>query len=495
MTYYLGVDIGTTSVKAVAFSHTGEVLKTRSVSYKMLHPEPDFCEQQPEEIFGAVITSINDVLQHLDPTRVALVSFSAAMHSLIAVDHNDGCLTNCIIWADNRASEIATQLKDTTTGMAFYHATGVPVHAMSPFAKLIWFKENEPDVFYKAKKFISIKEYVFFRLFGVYVVDTGIASTTGLLNLSSLQWDENVLNYVGVSADKLSLVKDTTTVFYLRNNGDLGDQSLLLSSNTPVVIGSSDGALANVGTGAVTVNSIALTIGTSSAIRIFADQPDTDDLMRTFCYHAKDSCYIVGGASNNGAVVMEWLRHSLLQTNESFESIFHLAEEVPAGSEGLIFLPFILGERAPIWNSLAKGNFFGFSINHTKAHLVRATLEGIVYCLYSIGRVLEEKYEVHQIHATGGFAQSGLWLQIVADVFNRTVVVSDAKESSALGAVILAAESLNLPIEIKTKCSEKYLPDYKTHQQYKLQFQKFERLYDLLKTEFVGNEKEVISSV
>jgi gluconokinase len=109
--------------------------------------------------------------------------------------------------------------------------------------------------------------------------------------------------------------------------------------------------------------------------------------------------------------------------------------------------------------------------------------------------VLEEKYEVHQIHATGGFAQSGLWLQIVADVFNRTVVVSDAKESSALGAVILAAESLNLPIEIKTKCSEKYLPDYKTHQQYKLQFQKFERLYDLLKTEFVGNEKEVISSV
>lgn len=494
MNYFLGVDIGTTSVKAVAFDGAGEVLVARSVGYELFHPEPGFCEQNPDEIFEAVLESIENVLSQLSPGVPVLVSFSAMMHSLIALDEQALPLTNCIIWADNRASAIAAMLKDTVTGRSFYQATGVPVHAMSPFCKLLWLKENNPVVFYKAHKFIGIKEYVFYKLFGTYVVDTAVASTTGLLNLQQLQWDETVLHYVGISSAKLSEVKDTKAMFYYTPAEDRSRKNILLPEDVPFIIGSSDGALANLGSGAITDDSMAITIGTSSAVRKLTNHPCTDKQMRTFCYHAKDGFYINGGASNNGAVVLQWLRNSILQTNETLEELLSGAEGIPAGSDDLLFLPFILGERAPIWNSYATGSFFGLTINHTKAHLVRAAVEGIVFCLYNIGRVLEEKNEIAQIHASGGFAQSTLWLQILADVFNKTVVVSDAKESSALGAVMLGTEALNIQLVMKRSNIEIYQPDYTQHEQYRIYFQKFERIYELVKSEYIMQENTLIKT-
>lgn len=399
----------------------------------------------------------------------------------MAVDKEGKPLTNCMIWADNRASDIADDLRDTEKGRSFYHATGVPIHAMSPLCKLLWLKENEPKIFNQAHKFIGIKEYIFYKFFDRYVVDTGIASTTGLLNMSSLDWNHCILDYIGIDLSKLSELVDVKKSFSLKAN-----EQLQLPDGTPVFIGGSDGALANLGAGAVNDQSMAITIGTSSAARILTEHPDTDLQMRTFCYHVKDNCYIVGGASNNGAVVMQWLRESLLQTDQSLKELFDLAEAIPAGSNDLVFLPFILGERAPIWNSHAKGNFFGFTINHTKAHLVRASIEGIVYCLYSIGKILQEKDEVLEIYASGGFALSSLWLQILADMFNKKVCVSDASESSALGAVMLGIEATGRPLIEHKKPKAIYEPNLEEHKQYRKQFQKFERLYEQVKTEFVA---------
>jgi gluconokinase len=484
MNYYLGVDIGTTSVKAVAFSETGEMIAKQNIGYNLYHPKANYSEQDPEEIFDAVVEGINNVVSDLSPAVPLLVSFSSVMHCLIAVNSEGKPLTNCMIWADNRASDIADALRNSERGRSFYHTTGVPVHAMSPLCKLLWLKENEPKIFGEAHRFIGIKEYVFYQLFNQYTVDTGIASTTGLLDIKSLKWNTRVLDYIGIDIEKLSEITDVKTAFYYTaKNG-----RLKLGAQTPVFIGSSDGALANLGTGAINNQSMAVTIGTSSAARIVLEQPATDRHMRTFCYHVKDNYYIAGGASNNGAVIMQWLRESLLQTEESLEDLFQLAESVPAGSNDLLFLPFILGERAPIWNSHAKGNFFGFTINHTKAHLVRASMEGIVYCLYSIGKILQEKEEVVKVCASGGFALSTLWLQIVADIFNKKVCVTDASEGSALGAVMLGIEATNRPL-IENKENEViYQPNPLAHEQYSKQFQRFERIYEKIKTEFVASE-------
>lgn len=479
MDYFLGIDIGTTSLKAIAFNDKGEEICKHAIGYRMQHPQPIYAEQDADEIYSAAINCIHKVVETLAPDRPAFVSFSAMLHSLIAVDDEGRPLTACIIWADNRAAKLAEGLRQTEEGHRLYHRTGVPLHAMSPFCKLLWLKEQSPQIFHSASKFIGIKEYVFFKLFGSYAVDTGIASGTGLLNVHSLQWDETILAGLELSVEKLSGVVAVEKVFFLN-----GASKLNLPPETPFVIGGSDGALANIGTGSIDEGSMSVTIGTSAAVRVLAGRPVTEEGMSIFCYHATGNRYVTGGASNNGAIVIQWLKETLLQTGESYAELFALAEKVAPGSDDLFFVPYILGERAPVWNAGAKGVFFGLTINHTKAHTVRAAMEGVTFNLYSISQLISTAVPVTEIYAAGGFAQSPLWLQVVADVFNCRVLVPGTVESSALGAVMVGIKALGLPVVIRPSLVAVHHPEPSAHQVYEKQFQKFERLYRLFKNEF-----------
>lgn len=487
MDYFLGVDIGTTSVKAIAFNRTGELICRHSSGYEMQHPRANYSEHDADQLLDAVVYCINRVIEEMLPAQPVFVSFSAMMHSLIALDEQGEPITNCIIWADNRAAGIAKHLRDSPAGESIYHATGVPIHAMSPFCKLLWFKENDRGTYNRAAMFVGIKEYIFSKLFGEYIVDTGIASATGLLNLDSLRWDTTILDLLELSEKKLPRIVPVDHAVFYRNK--IADRHALhIKDDTPFIIGSSDGALANLGTCSSANDSMSVTIGTSAAVRTLSEEPVTEKNMSTFCYHAKGRQYIIGGASNNGAVVMQWLKDSLLETSESYEELFRMAEKVSLQNDDLFFLPYIFGERAPVWNSDAKGVFFGLTINHKKAHLVRAVMEGITYNLFSIGKLLMNRTEVKQIYATGGFAGSTLWLQLLADVFNRKVLLSGSPESSALGAVIIGVQALNLDADIQPKIISEYAPDFYRYEIYNKQYQKFERLYKLLKSEFVEAE-------
>jgi gluconokinase len=484
MNYYLGVDIGTTSVKAVAFSAAGEVVGREQEHYPMLHPAPDRSELDPDVVARAVSGCINSVVAAARPSLPAMISFSSAMHSFLAVDAAGKPLTTCMIWADNRAAGIAGQLRETSQGMEFYRTTGVPVHAMTPLCKLVWLRQNEPAIFQDAFRFIGIKEYIFQHLFGEIAVDTAVASATGLMNIRTLQWDAGILRYLSVDASRLSpLVSPGHTIRY--DAAKAGPSfALSLPAGVPVVIGASDGASANLSTGAVGPHSMSVTIGTSGAARMVIEGAETDEDMRTFCYHVKNNCYIVGGASNNGAIVLQWLKEDLLQTDEDYAQLFSLASGVGAGSEDLLFIPYILGERAPIWNSAARGVFFGLGIGHTKAHLVRAALEGVVYNVYSIGKILVEKKQPRELHASGGFVRSPLWLQILADVFNLKVLVFGEDESSALGAVVIGMEALGGVRAAPRKPLAVYEPDAARHAVYMKGFEKFGRIYQLIRKEF-----------
>ena len=489
MTYYIGIDIGTTSTKAVAFSENGDVIARETIGYAILHPQANFSEQHPDEILEAVVESIGKITAALGGNSPVFISFSAAMHSLLAVDEHVQALTNCIIWADNRAAEIGDDLRLSSQGLAFYHDTGVPVHAMSPFCKLIWYKENMPAVFKAAHKFIGIKEYIFKKLFGKYLVDTAIASATGLLNIHTLQWDEAILQYTGVRKAQLSEVVNATHKEYLLPDSPYFiDPRLQHIIQSAFIIGGSDGGLANLGSGAVTKHSMAISIGTSSAVRMVTAEVYTDNYMRTFCYHMANHLYIIGGASNNGAVVLQWLKDSLLQTTDTHEQLFEQAASIAPGCNGLLFVPYILGERAPVWNAHAKGVFFGLDITHTKAHMIRAVIEGVIYSVYSIGKVLMEKRTVTEIHATGGFTQSPFWLQMLCDMFNCTVMVSGAVETSAFGAVKMGMQAMGSNNQWLPKTTETYEPDGLLHQIYLRQFEKMERIYEVLKTEMGNSE-------
>jgi gluconokinase len=445
---------------------------------------PDRSEQDPDEITRAVVSCINEVVTALRPYLPDMVSFSAAMHSCMAVDERGRPLTPSMIWADNRAAAIAEALRNSPEGRAFYRATGVPVHAMTPLCKLLWLRQEEPRVFHSASRFIGVKEYVFSKLFGEYVVDSSIASATGLLNLETLQWDEDILRHLSVDCSKLARVVPPRHIIpYEAVRGD-NPTPLMIGAGTPVVIGGSDGALANLATGATGDHVMAVTIGTSGAVRMIARRAEVDGEMRTFCYHVKDDYYVSGGATNNGAIVLQWLRENLLQTEESYDQLMALAGTVPPGSDELLFIPYILGERAPVWNSRARGVYFGLDIRHGKAHLVRSAIEGVIYGLYNIGRILSSGKEIRELHATGGFTRSPLWLQILADVFMLRVLAFGDEEGSAMGAVVIGMEALGQSSDFCKKVLAVYEPDPAAHGIHRKRAEKAGRIYNKLKGDF-----------
>jgi gluconokinase len=483
MDYFIGVDIGTTSTKTVAFSAEADILASRSVGYSIQHPQADRSEQDPNEIFEAVITGIRSVITARPGDHPVLVSFSAAMHSLIAVDRLGKPLTACIIWADNRASAIADRIHEEGMASSWYEDSGVPVHAMSPLCKLIWLRENQPALFKATDRFIGIKEFIFHRLFGVYVVDTSVASATGLLDIRQLQWHSPLLDYAGLLKEQLPALVAPSAQFQLPVDSPFLRGVLSVLSDTKFIIGGSDGGLANLGSGATGKNNMAVSIGTSSAARIVADKPYLDPQMRTFCYHLNKDSYIIGGAGNNGAVLLQWLRESLLKTDTGIGALLSEAATVAPGAEGVRVLPYVLGERAPIWDAHAKAAFIGFDVRHNRAHLVRAAMEAIVYSVYGTGRILTEQAKITHIHATGGFTQTPAWVQILADVFNCRVLVSDAVEASALGAVMVGLDALGLPAFQTSLSTKEYLPDESAHSIYLQGFEKMEKLYRLLQNE------------
>lgn len=450
--YMLGIDIGTTSTKAVLYTASGRPIRRESVEYPLHVPTPAAAEQDPEQIFQAVVETISRLVKvsEIDPTYILGVSFSAVMHSLIAVDTSGRPLTQCITWADNRSADWAQKIKSEMNGHAIYRRTGTPIHPMSPLVKITWLRHEQPEVFARTAKFISIKEYVFYRLFKRYIVDYSIASATGLFNLQELAWDEEALYVAGITKERLSEPVPTTTVIWGLAE-EIAEQLSVLPS-TPFIVGASDGVLSNLGLNAIEPGTVAITIGTSGAIRAVTDRPVTDPKGRIFCYTLTEKHWVIGGAINNGGIALRWVRDQLfaremedakVHGEDAYDTLTRLANEVPPGADGLIFHPYLAGERAPLWNADLRGSFFGLGLHHKREHIIRAVLEGIIYNLYSLLLALEEVIgPSKKIEATGGFARSPLWRQIMADIFNQPISVPESFESSCLGAAVLSLYAL-----------------------------------------------------
>ncbi|MEB3102961.1 gluconokinase [Ferviditalea candida] len=450
----IAVDIGTTNMKALMFDPDGTILASRSISYALHTPNPDTAEQDPEEIFAAVLTGISELmkLSGISPEELLCIAFSSAMHSLMAMDEHHRPLTRSMTWADQRGREVAEKLNRTELGLSIYRSTGTPIHPMSPLVKLMWMKEHQSGIFASAGKFIGIKEYVCFRLFGRYIVDHSIASATGLFNLNSLSWDKQALQTAGIREDQLSEPVPTT----YRLTGLMPEYAsrLGIHPDTPFIIGASDGVLANLGSGVMSTERMSVTIGTSGAVRTVVGKPAFDAGGRLFCYALAEDFWVVGGPSNNGGLVLQWLAEQVFrekaelhksQIGELYEKMLKLAEEIPPGSEGLLFLPYLTGERAPIWDANAKGVYFGLSLRHEKKHMLRSAMEGVIFQIAAIASLLEGISDrPKEIIASGGFARSALWCQILADVQGIPVVVPETVESSGWGAAILGMYAMGV---------------------------------------------------
>jgi gluconokinase len=476
--YIIGVDIGTSSTKSIVRGMNGKVLAVFQQPYTTQHPQPDYSEQDPDVILDAVKTGIREVVTRLGAAPAA-ISFSSAMHSILAVNAEGVPLTPLIIWADNRSEPYALALRDTPEGQLIYRQTGTPIHAMSPLCKLMWLRE-QPSLFAQAAMFPGIKEYIFHHFFGNYIIDHSIASATGLFDIHTLQWCAPALAVAGITPAQLPQpVPADHIIKGLRVNiaKELG-----IPADTPFVIGGSDGCLAQLGSGAMAEGHATLTIGTSGAVRMAGQQPLTDVKARLFTYLLTDDVYITGGATNNGGVVLQWLVRDFLQKPLSDLNIL-VGEALSVDPGRLLCLPYLLGERAPVWNSHASAAFIGIQPQHTPAHFTRAVLEGICFALYSIKTALSETAgPVQKISVSGGFTSSPGWIQLLADIFGQDMYLQQESDASALGAIILAARALGWPEPDDSIPATEvvFKPDRNKFEGYQEKYRRFEKVYEQL---------------
>ncbi len=440
----IGVDLGTTSTKAVAFDTGGRELASASAGYPLAEPQPGWAEQDPAQILDAVLDTVRSVVSEVDG-RVAGLSFSSAMHTLIGLDAAGDPLTPSLSWADSRAAGQADRLRAGPDGLALHQRTGTPVHPMAPLPKLIWFREEQPELFARVACWAGIKDYVLSRMCDRLVIDQSVASGTGLLDLGTLSWDAQALDLAGIGPDRLPELVPTTTVLS-GLSAPVADR-LGLPAATPVVAGAGDGPLANLGLGAVHPGVAACSIGTSGALRVTVERPAVDPQGGVFCYVLTQERWVVGGAINNGGIVLEWDGKALAPDlgDHPAEALLDLAARVPPGAGGLLMLPYLLGERAPHWSGLPLGAYVGLTREHRREHLVRASIEGV--CL-QLALVLDSMRaagnDVHEVRATGGFARSPLWRQILADTLGLDIRFPAGHEGSGFGAALLGMYALGL---------------------------------------------------
>lgn len=455
----LAVDLGTTSAKVLAIdagSLTGgghaAIAARAERDYPLLSRAPGYAEQDPDRIAEAAADAVREAAAAAGcgPDGVLVVAFSTAMHSLIAVDAGGAALTPVLTWADLRAAGHARRLRESEEASDLPSRTGVPLHAMTPLAKLLWLRESQPELFASAGRFIGIKEYVLERWFGRPVpMDESTAGGTGFYNLRDRAWDGKAMRIAGIGADRLPELGASTHI--LRGLRPDAAERLGLNPGVPVVLGAADGPLANLGGGALEPGIAAMTIGTSGAVRVAVRRPAADPRGRLFCYPLAEGWWIAGGAVNSGGVVFRWMRDKLAPDlagdggDAGYARLIDLAMEAPPGAGGLLFLPHLSGERAPHWDERARGVFLGLSLQHDRRHMLRAGLEGIVLHLRSVAEALAGLAgEPREIRLSGGFARSAAIRQLIADVLGRPVVRTDSEDASGVGAARLALHALGL---------------------------------------------------
>jgi len=472
----IAIDIGTTAIKFVVFSIDLKELFFSEVKLATYRLEQNASEQDAEEVWQAIKTSLTGLGKKFKNPQA--LCFSAAMHSLLAVNKFGEALSKAILWSDLRSKEEALSLRNSDVGQQIYQGTGTPIHPMSPLAKIIWLKKAKPALFKEAYKFISIKEYILFKLTGQFVIDYGMASATGIFAPSLRKWHPLALQVMGIGKDNLSkIISPTEPLNILLKTAN----ALNIPKDITIISGSSDGCLANLGDEATEPGVYAISIGTSGAVRTVSERFETDKKMRLFSYMLQEKSFVHGGAVNNGAIALEWLGKSVLGSQENPLTpveLIAIAEEAEVGAEGLLFLPYLQGERAPFWNPDLQSSFVHMHIQHQQKHIARAVMEGV---MYNINYVMQTVASLHPppqlIKASGGFTRSAFWVQMLADISNCEVQVNDGMLSAARGAAMLALEALNYPIikQGNNASVQSYLPDKERHTIYHKHFMLFSK--------------------
>jgi len=443
----IAVDIGTSSARAVLFDAHANALAYTRRTYTMTLPRPGWSEQDADLVAGAVIEALHEAVSLLAAGDVLEgVVLSAQMYSILAVDADGTPLSPSLTWADTRSADQAAALARTASA-GLSQRTGCPLQAIYPLAKIAWLKANL--ALPEGVRFISIKDYVVFRLTGQLVTDWSTGSATGLLDVAAHTWDAEALALAQISADELPDLVSPRHIIR-RWRADIS-QAVGLPADTALIVGGGDAPFANIGVGAIGPGTIAVNLGTSAAARMLTPTPQIDAASRLWTYVADIDHWVTGGIIGSGGVVYEWLLKDLLGAHgqSSDEDVYReadrLASSVAPGADDLLFIPYFSGEQSPGWSPSAKGLIYGLTLRHQPQHTIRAAIEGIVFALLRVVRAIEDVRgdAIEKVYVTGGLNRSPVWLSTMANVFGAAVVVPRSPESSARGAAIVGWRALD----------------------------------------------------
>ncbi len=499
--YILAHDLGTTGNKASLYDCDGQVLASSFYGYGLELPRVNWVEQNPEDWWKAVCVSTQQLLStaRVQPRDVACVAFSGQMMGCVVLDRQARPLRNALIWADMRATAEAQAIIDGVGMERAYRITGHRASSSYSGAKILWVRNNEPDIFRQAYKFVHAKDFIVARLTGNFVTDYSDASGMNLYDLSNGDWSDEILDAVGLDRDMLPELHASIDVVGEVTGGIAGEVGLV--PGTPVVVGGGDGCCAATGAGVVREGSAYNYIGSSSWIAIATKDPIFDPTMRTFNWaHLVPGMISPCGTMQAAGGSFQWLRDNLCLPEKDaaatlgvspYELMNLQVEASPPGANGLLFLPYLLGERSPRWNPKARGGFVGLTMKHTRADMLRAGLEGITLNLRVILEAFQEQgAQVEAMRVIGGGARGRVWRQIMADIYGVPVVrPALLEEATSMGAAIAGGIGVGIfpGFEIAEKLAaivDATQPRPELKPLYDRLYATFNRAYDLLEPLF-----------
>lgn len=499
MSVYLGIDIGTSGTKTLAMNAAGEILAEATAAYPLSHPKPLWSEQDPQDWWDATVKTVRKVVRaaKLKPTDVKAIGLSGQMHGSVFLDKNDQVVRPALLWNDQRTAAECEEI-ETRAGGRKKLIQMVANPALTGFTapKILWLRNHEKRNFDKTKKILLPKDDVRRRMTGEYATDVSDASGMLLLDVAKRTWSKKLLSKLELDEDLFATCYESEEV-----TGQLtaeAAKTLGLTTDCLVVGGAGDCAANGVGTGVVKTGTLSTSIGTSGIMFVHSDQVEIDPegRLHTFC-HAVHGKWHMMGVSLTGGGALQWFVERLCRSwlkgksVDPYEVLNQEAAEIPCGSEGLYFLPYLAGERTPHADPDARGSFVGLTLKHTRGHMARAIMEGVTYAMRDSLEIIQGMgVPVKQIRASGGGSKSPLWRQIQADVFGQKAVTINAEQGPAYGVALLAAVGAGAYKNIEEACGAtisvvQETPTQRANKQaYDLRFPEYQQLYRSLKEDF-----------
>jgi xylulokinase len=442
--YFLGIDVGTGGTRAVVIDERGVVVSSAAKEHKpFASPQIGWAEQDPGDWWQACGGAVTSALKEagLRGDQVACVGFSGQMHGAVLLDAQAQVVRPALIWCDVRTEKQAQELTSQIGAERLRQLTSNPALPNFTLTKCLWVRENEPENWERVRSLMLPKDYVRFRLTGERATDLADASGTLLLDVAHRRWSEEMLDYVHMDRSLLPSLYESPEI--CGHVSAEGASATGLVRGTPVVAGAGDQAAGAIGIGVVSPGAVSATIGTSGVVLAATNLPalDPQGRVHTFC-HGLPNCWLVMGVTQAAGLSLRWFRDQFATSNgqvESYEDLTTQAAKIPAGSEGLLWAPYLMGERTPYLDAAARGMLVGLTASHTRAHVVRAIMEGVAFSLRDTFTIFEQiGVPVRNVRLGGGGARSPLWRQIQADVYSHAVETLAAEEGAAYGAAILA---------------------------------------------------------